>query len=138
VLDVTSATIDVARAEALVGEARVALAAGQHRTAIDALTRAVALWRDRPLDEFADEDWARPEANRLTELRLAAWEDLADARLAVADHRHLVADLEPLVAEAPLREALIAKLVVALARSGRHVDALAVLRRHRDELRDEL
>jgi DNA-binding SARP family transcriptional activator len=138
VVEIAAGHLDVAQAEALVGEGRVALAAGDATGAKHALERAVAMWEGRPLDEFADEDWARPEANRLAELRLAAWEDLADARLVTGDHRHLVADLEPLVAEAPLREGLIARLVLALARSGRQVDGLAVLRRHRELLVEEL
>jgi DNA-binding SARP family transcriptional activator len=136
--EVDARQLDVALAEAAIGEARVLAAAGDDRTAAQVLEGAIALWRGRPLDEFADEDWARPEANRLSELRMAAWEDLADARLATGGHRHLVGPLEALVGEAPLREGLIARLVVALARSGRQVDALTVLRRHRDHLREEL
>ncbi len=136
--EVDPRVLDVALAETAIGEARRLAARGDRGAAAEVLGGAVALWRGRPLAEFADEDWARPEAYRLTELRLAAWEDLADAMLAIGEHRHLVGQLETLVEEAPLHEGLLARLVVALGRSGRQVDALAALRRHRDHLREEL
>ena len=34
----------------------------------------LALWRGRPYDEFADEEWARAEVARLEELRASAVE----------------------------------------------------------------
>jgi hypothetical protein len=41
-----------------------------------------ALWRGDAYAEFADEDWARPEAQRLAEVRLVAYERLVEAELA--------------------------------------------------------
>ena len=45
------------------------------------------LWRGEAYAEFADEDWARAEAQRLAELRLVAYEALADAELAAGAPR---------------------------------------------------
>ncbi|MFQ5554989.1 MAG: BTAD domain-containing putative transcriptional regulator, partial [Acidimicrobiia bacterium] len=50
--------------------------------AIETLQRALALWNGPAYAEFSDEEWARPEAVRLEELRLGTRESLIDAVLA--------------------------------------------------------
>lgn len=137
-IDVAAPAYDVTLAEHLVETGRRALAAGDAVSACGALEQAVALWRGRAFEEFADDEWAIGESRRLTEIWLHAWEDLADARLATGDHRRLAVDLEVLVDRHPFREGLVARLVTALARSGRQTDALAVLRVHRERLVEEL
>jgi DNA-binding SARP family transcriptional activator/ABC-type branched-subunit amino acid transport system substrate-binding protein len=102
------------------------------------LRRALALWRDRPLAEFEYEEWARAEIARLGQQRLAALEDRIDADLQLGRHAQVVAELEALVAEHPLRERLLGQLMLALYRSGRQADALDAYRRGRRTLVDEL
>src|SRR5262249_51817295 len=63
------------------------------------------------------------------ERRLAAFEDWADAQLALGNHRELVPELEALVAEHPFREQLLERLVLALYRSGRQAEALSAYSR---------
>ena len=75
---------------------------------------------------------------RLEELRLAALEERIDADLALGRHGQLVAELERLVAEQPMRERFRAQLMLALYRSGRQADALAVYQRARRTFVDEL
>ena len=123
--------------EALV-DGRAALSGGDEERAVSALTAAVGLWRGRALTEFADEPWAQVDARRLEEQRLVALEALASARLAVAPASEVVADLERLVAEQPLRERPLALLLTALYRCGRHAEALRVFQQYRDVLADEL
>ncbi|MFP5394460.1 MAG: BTAD domain-containing putative transcriptional regulator, partial [Gammaproteobacteria bacterium] len=72
------------------------------------------------------------------ELRLAALEDRTDADLALGRHGELVAELQALVEEHPLRERLRARLMLALYRSGRQAEALDVYRDGRRRLVDEL
>ena len=76
------------------------------RRAATVLRAALALWRGAPLVEFANEPFARDALSRLEELRLEALETRIDADLALGRHAMLVAELELLVAEHPLRERL--------------------------------
>ncbi|HEX9380049.1 MAG TPA: BTAD domain-containing putative transcriptional regulator [Gaiellaceae bacterium] len=119
-------------------EGRTALGAGDAPGAADALEAALALWRGAPLADFAWEPFAQTEIVRLEELRLAALEDRIEADLSLGRHGQLIAELERLVAEHPLRERLRGQLMLALYRSGRQADALAVYQRARRTMVDEL
>jgi DNA-binding SARP family transcriptional activator len=130
--------IDVERFESLVGEGRRALARGDARTAAGRLREALALWRGPPLADFAYESFAQSEIARLEESRLAALEERVDAELALGEDARLVGELEALVREHPLRERMIAQLMLALYRSGRQADALDAYRGARRRLVDEL
>ena len=77
---------------------------------------------------------SRAEAERLDELRSRAFEIRVDADLALGRHGELVGELRRLVEETPYRERLVAQLMVALYRSGRHVEALEVYERTRRDL----
>ena len=97
--------------------------------------KALALWRGEAYAEFADEDWARPEAQRLGELRVVAYERLVDAELACGRAAEVIPQIESLAAEHPLREAFRAQLMIALYRTGRQADALRVVRDYRQRAR---
>jgi predicted ATPase/DNA-binding SARP family transcriptional activator len=126
-------SVDLLRFERLVGEARRA----EPGRAARLLAEALALWRGPALAEF-DEPFARPEARRLDELRLAALEARISADLALGRHGTVVPELETLVGERPLRESLRELLMLALYRAGRQADALAVYRETRTLLVEEL
>lgn len=81
---------------------------------------------------------SRAEAERLDELRSRAFEIRVDADLALGRHAALVGELRRLVEETPYRERLVAQLMVALYRSGRHVEALEVYERTRRDLEADL
>jgi DNA-binding SARP family transcriptional activator len=102
------------------------------------LRKALELWRGPPLAEFRYETWAEAEIERLEELRLAAVEDRLEAELETGRDAELVAELETLVAEHPLRERLRGHLMVALYRSGRQTEALDVYQEARRRLVEEL
>ena len=119
-------------------EGRTALGAGDAARAADTLRAALALWRGAPLADLSWEPFAQSEIVRLEELRLAALEERIDADLALGRHGQLVAELERLVAEQPMRERFRAQLMLALYRSGRQADALAVYQRARRTFVDEL
>ena len=102
------------------------------------LAEALALWRGPGLAEFRREPFARPAARRLAELRLGALEARVGAELELGRHERLVAELETLVEEEPLREQLRRQLMVALYRSGRQAEALAAYRAGRRLLVEEL
>lgn len=106
--------------------------------AAQALRQALGLWRGDAYAEFLDEDWARPEADRLGELRLVAHERLVEAELASGRASAAIPEVEALTRAHPLREEFRAQLMLALYRTGRHADALRVFRDYRALLVEEL
>jgi DNA-binding SARP family transcriptional activator len=130
--------LDAERFERLVREGRDALAAGDAVRASATLETALGLWRGRALVDFAYDSFAQAAIGRLEEFRVAALEDRLDADLALGRHLRLIAELEALVAEHPLRERPRGQLMLALYRSGRQAEALAAYQEARRVLVDEL
>ncbi|GAA3443739.1 BTAD domain-containing putative transcriptional regulator [Planomonospora venezuelensis] len=120
----------------LAGSAADALAEGDGERALGLAERALGLWQGPAYAEFADEEWAEPEAARLEELRLVAVEHRAEALLALG--RNAEVELEPHVRAHPLRENAVRLLALARYRAGRQADALAAIRRARTVLAEEL
>lgn len=133
-LDVEPESLDVHRFERLLTEAKGA----EPAVMADRLREALALWRGQALVDFAYEPWAQAEIGRLQELRLDALQDRVEADLALGRAAELIAELEALVIEHPLRERLRGQLMLALYRSGRQADALAAYRAARETFVDEL
>lgn len=98
---------------------------GDAAAAATALRSALALWHGTPL-AGVPADFAAFERVRLAELRLTALEDLAAADIGAGRPAEAAADLAELTAEEPLRERPRELLMLALYRSGRQADALAV------------
>jgi DNA-binding SARP family transcriptional activator len=137
-LAVDEESLDAGRFRHLTARAGRLVAMGQPEPA-DALYReALALWRGPALADVAFESFARNEVERLGEERLAALTARIDCELALGQHESLVAELETLVGQYPLRERLRAQLMLALYRSGRQADALAAYQDARRSLVDEL
>jgi DNA-binding SARP family transcriptional activator len=103
-----------------------------------ALGDALALWRGAPLADLADEPFAQAEIARLVEIRIAALEKRIESDLGVGRDVELVAELEALVTEHPLRERFRGQLMLALYRSGRQAEALAAYRAARSAMTEEL
>jgi DNA-binding SARP family transcriptional activator len=130
--------LDLHRFETLVAQGRRSIAEGDPGAASLSLREALALWRGPALADVVEADFARIEAARLEELRLAALEECLQADLALGRHGEIIGDLETLVAEHPLRERVRTQLMLALYRSDRQSEALAVYREGRSILVDEL
>lgn len=138
VLRIGAEQLDAWRFERLAGAGREALAAGQASEAADLLQQSLALWRGPAYGEFAAAHFAMAEAARLEEARLAVDEDRYEAGLRLGQHVALVSELEHAVEANPLRERPVGQLMVALYRSGRQGEALAVYQSTRRALVDEL
>jgi predicted ATPase/DNA-binding SARP family transcriptional activator len=110
--------------ERLVAEGRRELAVGRPERAASALEEALSLWRGTPLDDLAYEPFVQQAIARLDDMRVAATEELVEARLALSRHADVLAELERLIAEHPYRERLRAQLMLALYRCDRQADAL--------------
>ncbi|MGZ0150627.1 AfsR/SARP family transcriptional regulator [Kribbella sp. WER1] len=102
------------------------------------LQEALGWWRGPAYAEFAEEPWALAERSRLTELRLRAVERVGETRLESGQAAAAVPDLDAHVTEHPWREDAWRLLALALYRSDRQGDALAVLRRARETLAGQL
>ncbi|MHA4814454.1 AfsR/SARP family transcriptional regulator [Streptomyces aculeolatus] len=126
--------VDAWRFETAVADARTL----PPRAAAARLDEALGWWRGPAYAEFADLPWARTERSRLAELRLHAVELHAEARLSLGLAAEAAADLDAHVAGHPWREDAWRLLALALYRAGRQADALAVLRRARTMLGEQL
>jgi DNA-binding SARP family transcriptional activator len=133
-LDVAPSQVDVNEFERLVREA----GSLDPEPAAGKLGQAFDLWRGPPLADFAYEPFAETEIARLEELRLTALENRTQIELDSGKSTELVAELEALVHENPLRERPRGQLMLALYRSGRQAEALQVYQNARRTLVDEL
>ena len=130
-------TLDVAEFDLAAARARDGSRSGAWTAVVDGADEALALWRGRPYAELEDDDFARPEAARLDELRIELIEIRSEALLAMGRNEDALPALEHAVKEFPYRERIWLQLMHARARLGRTVDALAAYheaRRVFDEL----
>ena len=134
-LELDDVDVDAWRFESL---CRAARASAEPAAAVAAYERALACCSGTPFAEFADREWARADVTRLEETRTSAREECLSLRLDLGEDRTLVADLEALVSEHPLRERPWLLLAMALHRCGRSADALRRISAFRSILRDEL
>ncbi len=137
-LRVAPGELDAQRFEQRLGEGRAELAAGRAAEAAAILEDALELWRGRPLDDFSYEPFAQREIARLEDLRVAAYEQLVGAKLALGRHAEVVGQLETLIGAYPYREGLRGQLMLALYRCDRQAEALQVYQDARRQLVDEL
>jgi class 3 adenylate cyclase len=136
VLQVPPEEVDLFRFERLLAEGRTALAGYDPERAARLVRDAIELWRGPALAEFAPEPFAQIEGRRLEDLRMHALEQRIEADLMLGLHGEVVGELEVLIAEHPHRERLREQLMLALYRSRRQADALAVYRDVRATLAD--
>lgn len=126
--------VDAWRFETAVGEA----ATLAPERALRRLDEALGMWRGPAYADFAREEWVRGERARLAELRLQSVERRAEAQLATGRAAEAVPDLDAHLTDHPWREDAWRLLALALYRTGRQADALAVLRRARSTLVEQL
>jgi DNA-binding SARP family transcriptional activator len=129
--------LDLWRFERGLDEGERSLATDPQR-ALDALSQALNEWRGSPLVDVAYAPFAQAAVVRLEELRASALELRIEAELALGHHVRLIAELQGLTSEHPLRERLWAQLMTALYRDGRQADALAAYRTARARLVEEI
>ncbi|WP_302893242.1 BTAD domain-containing putative transcriptional regulator [Actinomadura luzonensis] len=135
---VPAGALDSVQFDRLAGAGRAAAARGDPVRAADLFARALALWRGEALAGLEFRASAAGEVERLAEQRLSVAEQLTEVELTLGRHIELVPRLRELVAAHPYRERLRAQLMLALYRSGRQAEALAVIRDTRRLLADEL
>ncbi|MFF5130617.1 BTAD domain-containing putative transcriptional regulator [Streptomyces syringium] len=129
--------LDIDTAERLAGEAEKARAAGDRCGARRLINDALDVWDGEPLAGLSG-PYADTQRTRLEEWRLSLLETRLDLDLEVGCHAEAVSELTALTAAHPLRERLRELLMLALYRSGRQAEALAVYADTRRLLADEL
>ncbi|MFD9734215.1 BTAD domain-containing putative transcriptional regulator [Umezawaea sp. NPDC059074] len=126
--------VDVFVFEDLVRTARDA----RDEDAVEQLTTALRLWRGPFLTDVPSPGLGEATAARLEELRLVAVQDMAERLLRLDRPADAVTALAQVVENDPLREPVVARLVLALHRAGRQAEALDLFHRTRKRLVDEL
>ncbi|MEU6476150.1 BTAD domain-containing putative transcriptional regulator [Streptomyces sp. NPDC047017] len=129
--------LDVAAVQDLAAGAEKARAGGDLCRARAQLRRALDLWDGEPLAGLPG-PYAEAQRARLEEWRLRLLESCLDMDLEQGCHAEAVSELTALTAAHPLRERLRELLMLALYRSGRQAEALAVYADTRRLLADEL
>ncbi|WP_225754977.1 BTAD domain-containing putative transcriptional regulator [Actinotalea sp. Marseille-Q4924] len=102
------------------------------------LEDAAALVTGEPLTGLGDLPVVHQHRDRLAGLAADVQEALLDLRLTAGEHREVVSPATALVDDHPHREGPVRLLALALARSGRHGEALAALDAFRVRLADDL
>ena len=131
-------TVDVARFEELLAEARAASREGDARAGADSIELALALWRGPALQGLTETEWLGAEARRLEALRVDALEERFETALALGEHREIVSALRATLDENPFRERVWGQLMLALYRGGRQADALETFQQARRILAEQL
>jgi DNA-binding SARP family transcriptional activator len=133
------AAVDAWRFDEALDRALSAAAAGRPRQVQELLGPILREWSEpRVFGSMRDESWAVLYADRLEERRIVAIETLAEAELALDQPASALLRLEDVAPQNPHREGLARTLMLALYRSGRQAEALAVFDRCRRSLRSEL
>ncbi|MCC5575797.1 tetratricopeptide repeat protein [Microtetraspora sp. AC03309] len=137
-LPMEGATLDLHTFQRRASRARELTRDGRPGDAAELYRRALALWRSTPLADVPASPLVTAERDRIGALRLAAVEEYADVLAMLDQHTVSVPELRRTLANHPLNESLWARLVRALARSGRTGEALAAYGTARRVLAEEL
>jgi predicted ATPase/DNA-binding SARP family transcriptional activator len=137
-LEAEDGVLDFVRFERLLHEGREAAQAGNTALAASLLRRALLLWRGAAYGEFAYEEVARAEAERLEELRLVCLEERLQAELELGRLGEMLSELLSLANAHPRRERLQSLAMVGLYRAGRQTEALERYATTRRTLSEEL
>ncbi|WP_306192415.1 MULTISPECIES: AfsR/SARP family transcriptional regulator [unclassified Streptomyces] len=131
-------THDVREFERLAGTGYRAMDAGDFPKAAAALREALDLWTGTAFAGVQLGAQLSMEVKRLEESRLCALDQRIEVDLRLGHHRELLAELTVLVSRYRTHENLHAQFMIALYRSGRRGEALAIYRRLRTTLVQEL
>jgi predicted ATPase/DNA-binding SARP family transcriptional activator len=136
-LPLRSAVLDLNLFLGTVHDARAAGHAGDAGRAAALFGDALGLWQGVPLAGIPGE-YAESQRVRLSGLQMAAIEDRLALDVELGGHVAAATELQTLLAAHPMRERLAELLMLALYRSGRQADALAVYGATRRLLSEEL
>ncbi|WP_437075086.1 AfsR/SARP family transcriptional regulator [Streptomyces sp. enrichment culture] len=137
-LSVPTGCVDVLEYDRLAAEGQRAFDDGEDEAAVKVFREALDLWRGPALADIRCGALLEIERVRLEESRLGVLERRFDAELHLGRHAELLTELVVLTAQQPLHEGLHAQHMIALYRSGRPSEALAVFTKLRGRLVEDL
>lgn len=137
-LDCRAGHVDVRDFEQLAQSGRAAAERGDHNSAADILSQALALWRGAALVDVRTGPILELEAAALEEARLAVLGRRIESDLVLGRHADILGELTTLAARHPLHEKLSAHLITALYRTGHTGRALQAFHQLRSSLVTEL
>ncbi|MFI9388428.1 BTAD domain-containing putative transcriptional regulator [Kutzneria sp. NPDC052558] len=129
--------LDVEQFERLAMAGEAALRAGKVEQAATLCAEALRLWQGPALSDLTTGATLSAHATRLAERRLRTLELRIEADLRLNRHRELISELKELTLSHPLHEEFHGKLMLALHRSNRQLEALEVYQRLRDTMIEE-
>lgn len=131
-------SLDLHRFTDLVAAGRESSRCGATADAAQRWREALALWRGPVLADLVEAgvDW--PELDAARALRVDVLENYFEAELELGRHDAVLPELQAAALAEPRRERLVAQLMLALYRSGRHLDALDAYTAIRAELVETL
>jgi DNA-binding SARP family transcriptional activator len=133
-----AAELDLLQFEELADQGERCYADDDIAGAADRFDLALGLWRGQPLADLRYGPLLTPSITRLQERYLAVTQSAVDVWLAAGRENKVIDEAVRVLGAFPLHEPLWARLMLALHRSGRRADALAVYRRARDYLIEEV
>ncbi|MFF0449963.1 BTAD domain-containing putative transcriptional regulator [Streptomyces sp. NPDC004609] len=131
-------SLDLLAFRQLSEEARQAVAENAPARALDLFTEALGLWRGPVADGLAPETRALLPVDTLDHEHLLAVREAADAAVAAGRPGAVLAELRNAAADHPLDEPVQARLMLALAATGRRTEALSTYEAVRERLATEL
>jgi DNA-binding SARP family transcriptional activator/tetratricopeptide (TPR) repeat protein len=137
-IEVLGDELDASRFETLTRQADGAMRGGQWAEASRAAAGALSLWRSAPLVDVPSQLLRDQWVPVLEQAHIRALACRIEAGLHEGRHEQLIPELRDLTARHPLRENFHGQLMLALARSGRWAEALAVYREASRALAAEL
>jgi DNA-binding SARP family transcriptional activator/tetratricopeptide (TPR) repeat protein len=137
-IEVSGDELDASRFETLTRQADYAIHAGRWADAARVAAGALGLWRSTPLVDVPSQLLRDQWVPILEQLHVQALACRIEADLHEGRHEQLIPQLQELTARHPLREDFHGQLMLALARSGRRPEALAVYQEARRVLAAEL
>lgn len=138
VLLAPASEVDTCLFTELASEGDAALGAGDCAAAANRYSRALALWRGRPLEGLGGGTRLRAELGHLEDRRVQVAENYARAACITKGYHEVTSVLRKLVTDYPLREELWSGLMSVLTMSGRRSEALQAYREARGRLVAEL
>lgn len=137
VLEPGSFVLDVEVFQARLAEARAARASQETAKAAQLMRAALELWRGVPL-AGAPGPYADSQRLHLGDLCMAALEEKLALDVMTGEHAAAIPEIRALLRKHPFHEGLAEMLMLALCKSSRQAEALAVFDEMRRRLRDDL
>jgi SARP family transcriptional regulator, regulator of embCAB operon len=132
------ASLDLHEFQQAVRRGRKQLEAGSFQAAVESFENARSLYRGPLLEGLGQGPAVDATARWVEREHLECLELMIEAGISLGRHREMVNLLTSLIAQHPLREIFYRQLMLALYRSERRVEALAVYRTAHTTLRSDL